>query len=242
MLKKTNDIQSSNEIKTNFSNDEVVTKLLTSSFIHEFRNPLTVIQGFVQLLRSGYPDLPYLDIILKELDGLKKQTTQFLLLPNHEIMENEKSVINIKSLFEQIDIIILPRILEFKVQLMKEIHEDLFINGYRQELIQVLINLLFNAMEAMVDQVGVSKINIYGYSKEGFTIIEIANCGPKIPETMVNEIFEPFITTKSSGTGLGLYISKKIIEKHHGELFCTSNDENTVFTIKLPMIKRNFNQ
>lgn len=60
---------------------------MTSSFVHEFRNPLTSIHGFVQLLRSENPQLPYLDIISNEIEQLKFNISQFLMLSKKKLCQ-----------------------------------------------------------------------------------------------------------------------------------------------------------
>jgi signal transduction histidine kinase len=68
-----------------------------------------------------------------------------------------------------------------------------------------------------------------------FVKIQISNNGPKIPEEALNVIFEPFFTTKELGTGIGLYVCKKIIEINHGgKIECQSDDNSTVFSVYLP--------
>ncbi|MBS4198502.1 HAMP domain-containing histidine kinase [Bacillus sp. FJAT-49732] len=208
---------------------------MTSSFVHEFRNPLTTIHGFVQLLRSENPELPYMDIILNELEQLKFRITQFLMLSRKEVLNQEVTLFSLNELLDQIASFIYPRLLEANVELERELEDHLYVNGYIEEIRQVLINIIFNAIDVLTEQMTSSVIKIKGFMTEDQSIIlETSNTGPKIPEPLLNSIFEPFVTTKKTGTGLGLYVCKEIIEKHDGQLYCTSDDEWTTFTIKLP--------
>ncbi|MCJ7840439.1 ATP-binding protein [Lederbergia sp. NSJ-179] len=211
---------------------------MTASFVHEFRNPLTTVHGFIQLLRSDNPDLPYLDIIQGELDDLKLKITQFLMLSKKEITNQEKTVFSLSELFDPLLSFIYPKILESNVQLETNISGKLYINGYAEEIKQVLINIIFNAIEAMTCKVSQPVIKITGHQKEEEIYIKIANSGPKIPENIVQTIFDPFVTTKDDGTGLGLYVCKEIINKHQGKLICTSDEKWTEFTIILPIHKK----
>jgi signal transduction histidine kinase len=206
---------------------------MTSSFVHEFRNPLTTVQGFVQLLRAEYPELPYMDIIAAELDQLKFRITQFLMLSKREVVDQEKVIFSLNDLLEQISAFVYPRLLELNVTLQKEMEQDLYVKGIQEEIRQVIINIIFNAIEVMATKDKEAAIHIKGYRNGDKIVLETSNTGPKIPDNLIKTIFEPFVTTKKTGTGLGLYVSKEIIEKHNGSLFCESNDDWTTFTIIL---------
>lgn len=206
---------------------------MTSSFVHEFRNPLTTVQGFVQLLRAEHPDLPYMDIIAAELDQLKFRITQFLMLSKKQVVDQEKVVFSLNDLLEQIAAFVYPRLLELNVTLKQELEQNLFVKGVQEEIRQVIINIIFNAIEVMEAEKAEAVIHIKGYRNGEKIVLETSNTGPKIPEHLMKDIFEPFVTTKKTGTGLGLYVSKEIIEKHNGKLFCESNDDWTTFTIIL---------
>lgn len=106
-----------------------------------------------------------------------------------------------------------------------ELEDHLTLYGFPNEFSHVLFNVLNNARDATVTSHGLEKmIAIYGYQKEEQVIIEIRNKGNLIPESLLPEVFDPYITTKGEkeGTGIGLYISKLIIEQRMGgkiELF-----------------------
>ncbi|MBS4193528.1 sensor histidine kinase [Lederbergia citri] len=238
--KKDQQIEETNPLNKD-NHEERLTLLgqMTSSFVHEFRNPLTTIHGFVQLLRSENPDLPYMDIILSELEQLKFRITQFLMLSRKEMLNQEMALFSLNDLLDQIASFIYPRLLEANVELERELEENLFVSGYIEEIRQVLINIIFNAIDVLTEQMTSSVIKIKGFITEDRSIVlETSNTGPKIPEPLLNTIFDPFVTTKKTGTGLGLYVCKEIIEKHEGQLYCTSDDEWTTFTIKLPPVKK----
>lgn len=206
---------------------------MTSSFVHEFRNPLTSIHGFVQLLRADYPELPYLDIISNELEQLKFSISQFLMLSKKEIIENKKTTVSLNDLIEQVLSFLYPRILEVNVDVQKEYKENYSIQGYHDQIKQVLVNIIFNAIDVLL-HIELPVIRIKLDKQDPFIALEIANNGPKIPESLIDHIFEPFVSQKESGTGLGLYVCKNTIEKHGGFLTCQSTDDWTVFKILLP--------
>ncbi|MBA4535626.1 GHKL domain-containing protein [Bacillus aquiflavi] len=208
---------------------------MTSSFIHEFRNPLTSVQGFIQLLRAEHPDMNYLNIISNELDQLNFRISQFLLLSKKELIGKEKTVFSLNEMLEEVLIFLYPSILDGKVKVMKEIEENLYLFGYADEFRQVFINIIFNAIDVLSHNCNDPTIKITATLTEGKKIlVAIANNGPMIPSHLLATIFEPFVTTKKLGTGLGLFVCREIIEKHKGSLSCISEPNCTAFIIRLP--------
>ncbi len=122
---------------------------------------------------------------------------------------------------------------------------DMTLMGFQNEFEHVIMNLLNNAREAIIDYRESNSIRrdgsgliIFKFSNEaGTIIIEVIDSGCGIPETILDRIFEPYFSTKdpSKGTGLGLYMSKVIIEDHmHGRLSARNGDQGAVFIIELP--------
>lgn len=113
---------------------------------------------------------------------------------------------------------------------------------YVNEMIQVILNLLKNASDTLKNTFGSQKIlTINSYDIEEYTVIEICDNGTGIPKEIQKNIFDPYFSTKDNktGTGLGLYISKRIIEKHNGgEISFKSTHNKTCFTIRLTHIDR----
>lgn len=209
---------------------------MTSSFIHEFRNPLTSIQGFIQLLKADYPGMKYLDIISSELEQLNFRISQFLLLSKKEIIGKEKVAFGLNQLIEEVLNFLYPSILDGKVKVIKKLTDEISLFGYPDEIRQVFINIIFNAIDVFGHEPNDNPtVEIISQVDDSRIIIDISNNGPMIPEELRVTIFEPFFTTKKLGTGLGLFVCKEIIEKHNGELTCRSTPEKTTFTIKLPI-------
>jgi len=210
---------------------------MTSSFIHEFRNPLTSIQGFIQLLKADFPNMRYLDIISCELDQLNFRISQFLLLSKKELIGKEKVQFGLNNLIDEVLNFLYPSILDGKVKIKKDLSEDFSLNGYADEIRQVFINIIFNAIDVLNHhETPTPTIEISSCLENNRQIkISISNNGPVIPTELRKTIFEPFFTTKKLGTGLGLFVCKEIIEKHKGNLTCDSSMNKTTFSIYLPV-------
>ena len=211
---------------------------MTSSFIHEFRNPLTSVQGFIQLLKADYPNMRYLDIISGELDQLNFRISQFLLLSKKELIGKEKIDFKLNQLIDEVLNFLYPSILDGKVKIKRDLSKDFTLNGYADEIRQVFINIIFNAIDVLNHhEVDLPTIEISTWvENEELIKISISNNGPAIPAELRKTIFEPFFTTKKLGTGLGLFVCKEIIEKHKGELTCDSSLDKTTFSICLPVL------
>ncbi|SHR40752.1 cyclic nucleotide-binding protein [Mycobacteroides abscessus subsp. abscessus] len=209
---------------------------MTSSFIHEFRNPLTSVQGFIQLLKAEDPSIKYLDIISSELEQLNFRISQFLLLSKKELIGKEKSSFSLNELIDEVLIFLYPSILDSKVKVIRETFDHVHLFGYVDEIRQVLINIIFNAIDVLTQYREDPTIEIISsLSHNKHVVIEISNNGPMIPDQMLKSIFEPFVTTKTLGTGLGLFVCREIIEKHKGRLICESSKEKTIFRMTMPI-------
>lgn len=203
---------------------------MSASFVHEFRNPLTSIMGFVKLLQSDQPNLPYLDIISHELDQLNFRISQFLLVSKKEIW-NEAERFWLNDLFHDIIQFLYPSLVNANVSIEKNLSYPIPFIGYRSEVRQVLLNILMNSIDALEGMEESKKIVIDVCEDEELIHIFIKNNGPMIPPKNIETIFEPFVTTKKLGTGIGLFVCKQIVEKHKGSITCKSTEEWTEFHI-----------
>ncbi|PEJ48492.1 histidine kinase [Bacillus sp. AFS017336] len=206
---------------------------MSASFVHEFRNPLTSIIGFVKLLKGDHPELKYLDIIDHELHQLNFRIDQFLHVSkkDHDQMV-ENFLIN--DLFKEITDFLYPSIVNSNVILQEGLFNHIYIPGFRNELRQVLLNILMNSIDALAENNGQKTIHYQVVDLEDKIEIQIRNNGPKISEESIRTIFEPFVTTKNHGTGIGLFVCKQIVEKHDGKIECISDEDWTAFCITLP--------
>lgn len=208
---------------------------MASSFVHEFRNPLTSVMGFMKLLKSEHPNLKYMDTIENELDQLKFRITQFLHASKLDTSEKLKEEIHLESLFGDIISFLYPSIVDGDVNVSTTIDPDCKITAVKDEIKQVLVNIILNSIDALKQENSIERnLWITCHKHQHAISFTITNNGPKIPEEAKGTIFEPFYTTKSSGTGIGLFVCKTIIEKHSGTIFCESDDHQTSFVIRLP--------
>ncbi|MCR4416402.1 MAG: GAF domain-containing sensor histidine kinase [Ignavibacteria bacterium] len=210
---------------------------LASGINHEIKNQLGVVMA-VEAIRKMYPDnhkvQMYTELILEArnrivslLDEIRdfskkkdyeKTEINLIDLINHtlNICRFDKDLDTMKLIFQPAE----------NIKPMVMVNAD--------KIQQVLINLIRNAGHASEPR---SKIEIEIENQENFWLIKIRDYGKGIPDDIKEKVWEPFFTTKSSGTGLGLDICKKIIENHNGEIWFESElGKGTTFFIKLPAI------
>ena len=127
-----------------------------------------------------------------------------------------------------------------------------FVHGNRDKLVQAFLNLVKNAAEAIGDKRDSGRIVMTTAFRPGVRLvvpgsdsrvslplmISVEDNGPGIPEHMKPHLFDPFVTTKASGTGLGLALVAKIISDHGGIIECDSEPKRTIFRVLLPMQDR----
>ena len=150
----------------------------------------------------------------------------------HGNLNAEKSNFNLK---ENVDTVL--TIMWNKIKQGSQVHNNIPMDiecfGLPDEMSQVWTNLVNNALQAANNKCDIH----FNYSfKDQYHVIEVSNNGPQIPPAIIDKIFEPFFTTKArgEGTGLGLNIVRKIVEKQGGTISCSSTESLTVFTVTLP--------
>jgi len=211
---------------------------MASTFVHEFRNPLTAVLGFIKLIKSEQPDIKYLDIITHELNQLNSRISQFLHVSKKELIEEQESSFSLLELFEEIIGFLYASILDGEVSVSTDVIPSLYIKANKEELRQVFLNIILNSVDALKNQHKNREISIKVKVICDQIRISLSNNGPRIPMELTKTIFEPFYTTKEFGTGIGLFVCKRIIEKHKGQISCNSSDELTTFEIILPLSKK----
>ncbi|WP_238985066.1 histidine kinase N-terminal domain-containing protein [Bacillus kwashiorkori] len=234
---KDNKIQEKNLFITQTHKDRLaILGQMSSSFVHEFRNPLTSIMGFIRLLKDEHPSLPYLHIISSELEQLNFRITKFLHTSKlKDEGESEKEVIPIKLLLEEVIDFLYPSLVDGNIDVTTKIDEHSKVFGNKDELKQVFLNLFMNAIDAVNQEQRKKKILIQSNMDKKVINIAISNNGPTIPRDQAKVIFEPFYTTKRLGTGIGLFVCKNIVEKHSGTIQCLPFEDTTTFQIQLPV-------
>ncbi|MDZ5473914.1 ATP-binding protein [Bacillus sp. 31A1R] len=207
---------------------------LAASIAHEIRNPLTSLKGFLQLADSEEQIVKrYIPIMRSEIERIELIASELLTLANPVPLEFNKA--NIITIIEEVILLVEIEAGNKEVTIHKNFdHKQIFIKLVESQLKQVLLNLIKNAMESIN---GKGDITLEVKCTETKVYLHVHDNGTGMSKSVINEIFEPFFTTKPNGTGLGLMITKKIVENHEGVISVKSIEgEGTTFTIELPLI------
>ncbi len=209
---------------------------LAAGVAHEIRNPLTAISGSVQILLAelpaANPSRHFGDVIIKEVNRLNGVVEDLLYFARPST--NYISQVRPGELVEETLALLKPSMKKDLVLLEKELDPKAELISVDVGLIkQVLVNLLLNAVQALPCQGG--KVRVVTRSVPGGIKIAIADTGEGIAPENLSRIFDPFFTTKDRGTGLGLAVSSKIIEIHHGQIEVESKQgQGSTFIVFLP--------
>ncbi len=218
----------------------LTTKELGRALAHEIKNPLGGIRGAAQLLRQELEEdglKEYTDIVINEADRLRNLVDK-ILTPDKELSFAEENI---------------HEILQYVLHLLhaeKDISSQ-FISDYdpslpeifvdRESLVQVFLNLLRNANQAVNNQGQIiiktratHKVTIAHQLHKLCIRIDIIDDGPGVDENLVDRIFYPMITTRAEGTGLGLPIAQSLVQKHGGIIEYNRNQHKTTFTVLIP--------
>ncbi|WP_059171896.1 ATP-binding protein [Bacillus sp. FJAT-27445] len=205
---------------------------LAAGFAHEIRNPLTTIKGFVQLLTETTNETVFTKTILDEIDRINSIVSEFMIFARPHQADFSKC--NLASILQSAARFLEPEALLRNVILITYFpKEEIFISGEKNQLKQVFLNILKNAIESIPNG-GIVTISIEERDKE--VSVKIEDTGIGMTEEQLKKLGEPFFTTKASGNGLGLMVSYKIIQDHKGRINVESDGPNrgTAFIITFP--------
>lgn len=219
--------------------------MLAAGVAHEIRNPLTAIKAWLYMqqkrLSPGTPEYADAQLIGGEINRLERIVRDFLLFarpsdPQMVAVPAEQPLIEVKTFLQ-------PQLEKSGILLVLENTADVQIQVDLQQIKQVLINLIQNAADSIGEN-GTITLRARPDEKRlsdrltSVVILEVCDTGGGIPAEVEKRLFDPFFTTKESGTGLGLPIAARIVEKHHGALqYQTQAGYGTTFGVILPIYK-----
>ena len=219
--------------------------MLAAGVAHEIRNPLTAIKAWLYLqqkhLQPGTPEFADAQLISGEINRLERIVKDVLQFARPS--DPQFAVVSAEQTLREVQTLLAPELEKSKIKLTLDEVVPAQIRIDPQQIKQVLINLIRNAAESIGENGTVTlrarldekRIND---RQTDVVILEVNDTGKGIPPEAEKRLFDPFFTTKDSGTGLGLPIAARIVEKHQGALqYQTQAGSGTTFGIILPLHK-----
>ncbi|MDJ0622414.1 MAG: PAS domain S-box protein [Desulfocapsaceae bacterium] len=212
---------------------------LSASFAHEFGNPLlgvrSVIKDISERVVMGADDRQLMQLAYEECERMKLLIRDFQGFQSSN--SDEKSYENIHLILDNVLLFYKKHFENNNITLRKSYQSDLpFLLVSKNQISQVFLNLIINAVDAMTD--GGGSLEVITYAQANHVHISLRDTGIGITEIEKELIFEPFYTTKSEieGSGLGLSVSYGIVAGHGGDIHVSSlENEGATFTVKLPL-------
>ena len=211
--------------------------LLSAEIAHEIRNPLTVIKLLFQTLDLQFdpsdPRSKDAELITERINHLETIVERVLGFSHRN--HNTKTQNCLSTLVEESLRLVRLKLNQLKIDVSFEKPDsELRIEVNKGQIQQVILNLIFNASQAISKSGGAIHIKLF--QDEQFAYFNIQDDGHGIPESIKDRIFESFLTNRSEGTGLGLSIAKRILASHRGSISLIKSDsEGTVFEFALPL-------
>jgi len=234
------DISENIENKNRLRQAESLAALTTISagIAHEIKNPLGAISLHIQLMETELKkdknlseNINYsLNIVKEEINRLNNIIDDYLMTVRP--LNSQLILVDLNKFLDSFIDFIKPELSSFNIKIIKDYKELPEVWLDEKYFRQALLNLIKNSVQAIKVN---GEITVKSYKKNNYVFINIIDNGQGIPVEDQSKIFDPYFTTKSTGTGLGLTIVYKIIKDHKGIITFSSNNGETVFSIRLPL-------
>lgn len=210
---------------------------LSSAIAHEIKNPLNFINLAINQVKDELKEKNYdpnLINMLKMVEDEVKRISDLLVnfLEYGKPIKLEWQRCSIKEIMDSLYKIVNLKMKDSEIKLLFDIPEDFIFNCDKEKIMGGLLNLLINSIESIGKK---GEIKVRAYRKENSVFMEVLDNGKGIPESIKERIFEPYVSTKSTGMGLGLAFTRRIIEEHGGKIYLDdSYKDGAKFVIQLP--------
>ncbi|MGF9889900.1 ATP-binding protein [Priestia megaterium] len=208
---------------------------LAASVAHEIRNPMTVVKGFLQLFQDNTKlsntELSYIHLMINEMDRAEAIIHDYLSLAKPDVHQH-RFINCLECITSLVDLLSSYALLTNNILIELDAKEEMYIRGSRNELNQVLLNIMKNGIEAMRAG-GTLRVGLY--KREGHVHIQIKDTGIGMTNEQVNRLGTAFYSLKEKGTGIGLMVSYQLVEQMNGRIEVESiPGKGSTFTLIFP--------
>lgn len=215
---------------------EFAIEKIAGGLAHDLNNILMIVKGYLELLKEkrkemGKKKISYLEKIEEAFERMRHLVGELFVLSKGEM--KKKEWVNITEFLKTW----VPFYLRgSQINITLDLEEGLYLPIQESHLLSLVQNLILNARDAMEN---VGKLRVRAYTSNGYLFMEFEDSGCGIPEEYLEKIFEPGFSTKPQGSGLGLYVVKRIVELYEGKIEVNSIPrEGTNFILKFPLKER----
>ena len=216
---------------------------LAAAIAHEVNQPLTAIvtnaDFSLRRLQSGSPNPDELRTAITEIVNDATRASAVISRIRGLLTKGtpRRTDLDVNQIIQEVITLLRNELSRNRISLSTDLASDLpRVPGDPVQLQQVLINLIMNAVEAMRTSTGrPGELLIRSARKPDGVLVQVQDSGPGIAPELGDRIFEPFFTTKAKGTGMGLSISRSIIESHGGQLSLVPSSQGALFQFALPV-------
>ncbi len=213
---------------------------LSSSIAHEIRNPIAAAKSLVQQMGedpTSVENVEYAKVALEELERVEHRVSHLLKYAKEE--DYSFALVNLANVIDSALTQLRAKLDAAKVAVSRNYIAGPTVQADAEKLRQVFANLVDNAIDALATIPEGRRIDLFLENGDGLATVRVRDNGCGIPSEKLDRIFNPFFTTKEKGTGLGMAISKKIVEAHEGAIEVASEvGRGTEFKVMLPLPAR----
>jgi C4-dicarboxylate-specific signal transduction histidine kinase len=219
---------------------------LTASLAHELHQPLGAIlrnsEAARMMLASGQPSVAELQEIVDDILKDDRRAAEIIRRMGSLVRKRElnEEPLDLNDIVRETVALVAPAARSKSVRLETDLQNaPALVVGDRVHLQQVLLNLVLNALDAMAQTSPADRrLQVRTATTDGHVELAVRDRGSGIPAESIGEIFEPFVTTKTEGMGMGLSIARSIIEAHHGRIAAENNaDAGATIRFSIPVVR-----
>ncbi len=211
---------------------------MAANVAHEIRNPLIAVGGFARQLHEALdaddPKREFTSIILEEVTRLEQILREQLTLERH--LQPVLAPVEVNQIIKDVRKLLSHGMLSSRIRLIANLADGLPVTmGDANQLKQVFLNVVTNAIQSMPDG---GTIEIASEQLGQRIVVTVSDNGPGIPKEVMSKLFVPFFTTRKAGSGLGMAVTRRIVENHGGSVSVDSEmGKGTTVSISIPIVR-----